>query len=144
MISPPTTPVTTLHGQVSCNCVGCSSGPPSCSAPVGEVLPSAAPAPALVTADNLSVPRCPDKWQTQEYYTLRYYNNVLCKIIDFQLYTCMLAELIRSASAETWFKTFSPPARCCPPQLPPSPSWASTRWTQVRVEKWRYLDITRV
>jgi len=41
---------------VSCNCVGCSSGPPSCSAPVGEVLPSAAPAPALVTADNLSVP----------------------------------------------------------------------------------------
>ena len=49
------TPVTIL--QVSCNCVGCSSGPPSCSAPVGEVLPSAAPAPALVTADNLSVPR---------------------------------------------------------------------------------------
>ena len=82
MISPPTTPVTTL--QVSCNCVGCSSGPPSCSAPVGEVLPSAAPAPALVTADNLSVPRCPDKWQTQEYYTIGYYNNVLCKIIDFQ------------------------------------------------------------
>ena len=82
--------------------MGCSSGPPSCSAPVGEVLPSAAPAPALVTADNLSVPRCPNKWQTQEYYTPGYlYNNELCKIIDFQLYTCMLAELIRSASAET-------------------------------------------
>ena len=46
--------------QVSCNCVGCSSGPPKCSPPVGEILPSPAPVqetkPGLVTPDNLSVP----------------------------------------------------------------------------------------
>ena len=46
--------------QVSCNCVGCSSGPPKCSPPVGEILPSPAPVqetkPGLVTTDNLSVP----------------------------------------------------------------------------------------
>ena len=46
--------------QVSCNCVGCSSGPPQCSPPVGEILPTPAPTqqtkPGLVTPDNLSVP----------------------------------------------------------------------------------------
>lgn len=46
--------------KVSCNCVGCSSGPPKCSPPVGEILPSPAPVqetkPGLVTPDNLSVP----------------------------------------------------------------------------------------
>ena len=50
--------------QVSCNCVGCSSGPPQCSPPVGEILSAPAPSPGpvqetkpgLVTPDNLSVP----------------------------------------------------------------------------------------
>ncbi len=48
--------------QVSCNCVGCSSGPPQCSPPVGEILSAPSPGPVqetkpgLVTPDNLSVP----------------------------------------------------------------------------------------
>ena len=41
--------------QVSCNCIGCSSGPSSCSPAIGEIVPSAAPAPSLVTIDNLEV-----------------------------------------------------------------------------------------
>jgi len=42
--------------SVSCNCVGCSTGPPECTPQIGEILPSPAPSPALVTVENLSVP----------------------------------------------------------------------------------------
>ena len=35
--------------------MGCTSGPAKCSPPVGEIVPSAAPAPSLVTIENLSV-----------------------------------------------------------------------------------------
>lgn len=41
--------------KVTCNCHGCSSGPPSCAPSIGEILPSAAPEPAVITAENLSV-----------------------------------------------------------------------------------------
>jgi len=41
--------------KVTCNCHGCSSGPPSCSPQIGEILPSAAPEPAVITVENLSV-----------------------------------------------------------------------------------------
>ena len=42
--------------SVSCNCVGCSTGPPSCTPQIAEVLPSPAPTNTVLTVENLSVP----------------------------------------------------------------------------------------
>ena len=58
--------------QISCNCVGCSSGPPTCSPDIGEILPSAAPAPSIVTVENLSVSSSllpPEENHEEEEYT---------------------------------------------------------------------------
>ena len=42
--------------SVSCNCVGCTTGPPTCTPQIAEIVPSPPPAPNIVTVENLSVP----------------------------------------------------------------------------------------